>query len=135
MTHHAAVAPGQTIRLLLRLRMAEGWHSYWQNPGDAGGAPEIAWVLPEGASASPLTFPAPRRIPYGPLLNYGYTGDVAFPATLTLPRDIPPGEVFTLEAEARWLAQIDATPPRSRNGLLYRRTWAGFDRAAGMPAT
>ncbi|HSN78114.1 MAG TPA: hypothetical protein VL334_23825, partial [Anaerolineae bacterium] len=37
------------------------------------------------------------------------------------------------EAEARWLAQIDATPPRSRNGLLYRRTWAGFDRAAGMP--
>ncbi len=38
------------------------------------------------------------------------------------------------EAEARWLAQVSATPPRGRNGLLYRRVWAGFDRAAGMPA-
>jgi dipeptidase len=35
-------------------------------------------------------------------------------------------------AEERWLAQITATPPRGRNGLLYRRAWAGFDRAAGM---
>lgn len=38
------------------------------------------------------------------------------------------------EAEARWLAQISAMPPRRRNGLLYRRAWAGFDRAAGLPA-
>lgn len=38
------------------------------------------------------------------------------------------------EAEARWLAQVSAVSPRGRNGLLYRRTWAGFDRAAGMPA-
>jgi dipeptidase len=37
------------------------------------------------------------------------------------------------KAEARWLTQIDAIPSRRRNGLLYRRTWAGFDRAAGMP--
>ena len=32
------------------------------------------------------------------------------------------------EAEARWLAQIEATPPRGRNGLLYRRVWASFNR-------
>ncbi len=38
------------------------------------------------------------------------------------------------EAEARWLAQIDAMPLRGRTPLLYRRAWAGFDRAAGMPA-
>jgi dipeptidase len=37
------------------------------------------------------------------------------------------------EAEARWLAQVDATPPHGRNGLLYRRAWASFDRAAEMP--
>jgi DsbC/DsbD-like thiol-disulfide interchange protein/cytochrome c biogenesis protein CcdA len=141
---HAAAAPGQTIRLLLRLRMAEGWHSYWQNPGDAGGAPEIAWILPEGASASPLLFPAPRRIPYGPLLNYGYTGDVAFPATVTLPRDIPPGEVFTLEAEARWLVcadicipedgafrldlPVEATPRPAANTALFAAAEAALPR-------
>ncbi len=38
------------------------------------------------------------------------------------------------EAEARWLAQIDATPPRRRNALLYRRAWADFNRAANTPA-
>ncbi len=37
-------------------------------------------------------------------------------------------------AEERWLAQVAAIPPRGRNGLLYRRAWAGFDRAAAMPA-
>lgn len=37
-------------------------------------------------------------------------------------------------AEARWLAQIEAMPPRGRTPMLYRRTWAGFDRAAGVPA-
>ncbi len=36
------------------------------------------------------------------------------------------------EAEARWLAQIEATPPRGRNGLLYRRVWASFNRAARL---
>jgi dipeptidase len=38
------------------------------------------------------------------------------------------------DAETRWLAQIEATPPRRRNGLLYRQSWAGFNRAAEMPA-
>lgn len=37
-------------------------------------------------------------------------------------------------AEDRWLAQISALPRHGRNPLLYRRAWAGFDRAARMPA-
>lgn len=36
--------------------------------------------------------------------------------------------------EERWLTQIGAMPPRGRNGLLYRWAWAGFNRAAAMPA-
>jgi dipeptidase len=39
-----------------------------------------------------------------------------------------------MDAEERWLAQISAMPPHGRNGLLYRRAWAGFNRAAGIPA-
>jgi thiol:disulfide interchange protein DsbD len=108
---HEAVAPGQTLRLLLRLRMADGWHSYWQNPGDAGGAPEIAWTLPAGASAGPLQFPAPQRIPTPPLMTYGYSGAVAFPLSVAVPRGLSPGEVFTLEAEARWLVCADICIP------------------------
>lgn len=141
---HEAVAPGQTLRLLLRFRMADGWHTYWQNPGDAGGPPEIAWTLPEGASAGPLQFPAPHRIPYPPLLNYGYTGAVAFPVTVTVPRGLPPGEVFTLEAEARWLIcadicipeegvfrldlPVEATPRPAANAALFTAAEASLPR-------
>jgi thiol:disulfide interchange protein DsbD len=141
---HEAVAPGQTFRLLLRFRMAEGWHSYWRNPGDAGGAPEIAWALPEGASAGPLEFPAPSRIPYPPLLNYGYTGEVAFPVSVTVPRGLPAGEVFTLEAEARWLIcadicipeegafrldlPVDATPRPAANAAIFAAAEAALPR-------
>src|SRR5689334_3843640 len=60
-----AVAPGQGFRLLLRQVLAPGWHTYWTNPGDAGQPPEITFTLPEGASAGPMRFPAPQRIPFG----------------------------------------------------------------------
>lgn len=53
------VAPGTPLHLGLRLRIAPGWHTYWQNPGDAGAPPELTltWQggsLPEGASAGPI---------------------------------------------------------------------------------
>ena len=62
----------------LRLRIAPGWHTYWQNPGDAGAPPELTLALPEGVSAGPIQWPVPRRLPEGPLMTYGYTGDFLF---------------------------------------------------------
>jgi thiol:disulfide interchange protein/DsbC/DsbD-like thiol-disulfide interchange protein len=99
----AAVAPGEAFRLGLRLRLAPGWHTYWKNAGDAGAPPEIALALPEGAEAGPVQWPAPQRIPYGPLVNYGYTGEVLLPLRATAPATLAPGERLVVEAEARWL--------------------------------
>jgi thiol:disulfide interchange protein DsbD len=98
-----AVAPGQPFRIALRQRLAPGWHTYWSNPGDAGQPPEIAFTLPEGADASPLAFPTPERIPYGPLVNFGYENEVLFPVTVTPPATLRPGDRFTVEATAAWL--------------------------------
>ena len=36
-----SVAPGRAFRVGLRLQLATGWHTYWQNPGDAGVPPEL----------------------------------------------------------------------------------------------
>ncbi|MBU8540865.1 protein-disulfide reductase DsbD family protein [Falsiroseomonas tokyonensis] len=107
----AAVAPGQTFQLGLRLRLAPGWHSYWRNAGDAGAAPEVVLNLPEGASAGPIAWPAPERIPYGPLVNYGYTNEVLLPLPVTLPASLAPGELLTLQAEATWLVCADVCIP------------------------
>lgn len=107
----AAIAPGDGFRLLLRLRLAPGWHSYWSNPGDAGAAPELALRLPEGWTAGPLQFPVPARIPFGPLMNYGYTGEALLPLAVTAPATLRPGERAVLEAEASWLVCADVCIP------------------------
>jgi thiol:disulfide interchange protein DsbD len=59
----AAVAPGEAFRLGLRLRLAPGWHTYWQNAGDAGAPPEVVLRLPEGATSGPVAWPAPSASP------------------------------------------------------------------------
>jgi thiol:disulfide interchange protein DsbD len=99
----AAVAPGEAFRLGLRLRLAPGWHSYWRNAGDAGAPTEIALTLPDGAAAGPIAWPAPERIEYGPLVNFGYKGEVLLPVEVRVPASARPGEAFRIEAEATWL--------------------------------
>ena len=99
----AAVAPGQPFRVALDQVYARGWHTYWINPGSAGAPPEITWTLPTGASAGPLQFPAPLRIPAGPLVSFGYANSATFLATITPPAALRVGDSFTLTAEANWL--------------------------------
>ena len=98
-----AIAPGEPLHIGLRLRLAPGWHTYWRNPGDAGAPPEIALTLPEGASAEPIVWPAPERIPFGPLVNYGYSGEVLLPLRIRPPTGLSAGDRLTLEARANWL--------------------------------
>ncbi len=99
----ASVAPGQPFRIGLRQRLAPGWHTYWSNPGDAGTPPELALALPQGASAGDIQWPAPHRIPFGPLVNYGYEGNSLLPLTVTPPADLRPGQSFTIQAQGNWL--------------------------------
>ena len=61
----AAVQPGRTFWVALRLDIADGWHTYWRNPGDSGEPTHIDWRLPPGVAASGIVWPAPERIPYG----------------------------------------------------------------------
>ncbi len=103
LAEHDVVAPGQDLRLALRLRLAPGWHVYWLNPGDAGQAPEVALSLPEGASAGAMRFPAPERFAFGPLMSFGYQGEVLFTIPVQVPASARPGERFELRAEANWL--------------------------------
>ena len=78
-----SVAPGRPFRVGLRLRLATGWHTYWQNPGDAGIPPELDFDLPAGATAGPIVWPTPQRVPEGSLMTYSYTDDVLLPVTVT----------------------------------------------------
>ena len=96
------ITPGgiQTIGLVLTIE--EHWHVYWINAGDSGEPPAIKWTLPKGFTAGPLQFPPPQRLPLGPLMDYGYEDQVAFPITLTAPANAKPGKAH-LDAHITWL--------------------------------
>jgi thiol:disulfide interchange protein DsbD len=99
----SAVAPGSTVVAALRLRIAPGWHTYWRNPGDSGLPTTLAWKLPTGWEAGAIEWPAPHALPAGPLVNYGYEGEVLHLVPLTVPKDAAVGSRVTLPARADWL--------------------------------
>jgi thiol:disulfide interchange protein/DsbC/DsbD-like thiol-disulfide interchange protein len=99
---NAAVAPGDTLLVGLRIEHEPGWHTYWKNPGDSGMPTRIQWTLPEGWSAGPILWPAPRRIRVGPLANFGYEDTVVLPVELTVPRHWKQPRA-ALTAHAEWL--------------------------------
>lgn len=106
-----AIAPGDTFTIGLRMKLEPEWHVYWTNPGDAGLAPRVNWTLPEGFSAEPLEFPVPKRIPAGPLMSFGYDGEVVFLSQLVAAPDINPGAHATIRADVDWLiCQLECIP-------------------------
>jgi thiol:disulfide interchange protein DsbD len=92
--------PGHAFRLGLRFRIAPGWHIYWQNPGDAGSPPDVAWTLPDGAKVGGIEWPAPERDQEGPVTSYIYTGELVLPVAIAPPSGDAP---FTAQADANWL--------------------------------
>jgi thiol:disulfide interchange protein DsbD len=108
---HLAIAPGQAFQLGLRLRLAPRWHSYWRHAGDAGAPTEISLTLPEGSQAGPIAWPTPQAIPFGPLMSFGYYGDVLLPMRITPPAGLRIGDVFTITAQATWLVCDDVCIP------------------------
>ncbi len=103
-----SVAPGKPFRVALRIRLADGWHTYWKNPGDAGASPEIDLTLPPGATAGPIAWATPRRLQEGPLMTYAYTGEVLFPRVITPAAGDGP---FRVVAKATWLVCKDICIP------------------------
>ena len=110
-SERTALVPGKPITLALRLKMAEGWHTYWSNPGESGLPTTITWKLPDGVGVGAIQWPAPRSLPTGPLVNYGYEGQVLLLTGLTVPRDAAVGSTYKLAAHAEWLVCKDVCIP------------------------
>jgi thiol:disulfide interchange protein DsbD len=121
------VQPGQPFDVALHLHSDPGWHTYWINPGDAGLATTITWTLPSGFTAGPIQWPTPEKHNMGPLITYGYEGDVYLLTTITPPKaDLP--QHFDVKAHAEWLVcQEECIPGKAEltlpldSGLLNLR--------------
>jgi len=98
-----AIVPGQPLSVGLVIRHDPHWHTYWRIPGDSGLPTTIDWQLPAGFAAGPIEWPVPKRLPIGPLMNFGFEGELLLPVQLAVPADIAPGQTVQLKARADWL--------------------------------
>ncbi len=121
--------PGSTVYVALRQQIDAGWHTYWRNPGDSGQATRITWTLPEGWQAGEIVWPTPTRLPIGPLLNYGYAGEVLLPVPIQIPATAKPGSTVTLKAEAAFLVCEEICIPEDASLTLDLPIVAGPPKA------
>ena len=108
-------APGSTVYVALIQTIEKGWHTYWRNPGDAGEATKIGWALPAGWRAGEIVWPAPKRLPVGPLMNYGYEGEPIRASPIEVPASAKVGETAHIAAKAQMLVCADVCVPQDAN--------------------
>lgn len=92
---------GKPEQTAVRLVVDEGWHTYWQNPGEGGMKISAVWELPAGWTAGELEHPVPKRFMTGELPGFGYEGTVVFPVKFTPPASFT-GEA-KLKGKISWL--------------------------------
>ena len=107
----SGVVSGQPLMAGLRLMHDPHWHTYWRNPGDSGLPTRIEWELPSGWRAGPIQWPTPKRLPVGPLANFGYEDDLLLPVEIFPPAGLAVGSEVVLRARASWLVCKDVCIP------------------------
>ena len=152
LSEHVTLRPGTTAWVALVFRIIPKWHTYWRNAGDSGEATRIDWDLPEGYAAGGIVWLPPERIPVGPLVNYGYSGEAIHMVPISVPKDARPGETATLTASASWLVceevcipevgvltlalPVDADPPIAgfRAGPVFTKARAALPKPSPWTA-
>src|SRR5262245_61239979 len=72
LSDQTTIQPGKPFWVGVELKMADGWDTYWINPGDAGFPTKITWDLPQGFQAGETQWPFPEKFSAQSLVGYGY---------------------------------------------------------------
>lgn len=106
------VAAGQTVRLGLQIQHKRHWHTYWRNPGDSGLPTTLSWQLPNGVQVGEIEWPTPKQLPIGPLMNYGYEGQLLLPVFVRIPANFD-AAMLDVKLRADWLVCKEECIPES----------------------
>jgi len=89
----------------------DGWHTYWEHPGNVGLTPNLDWELPDDFKVDNLQFPFPKRVQMAGVKAYGHHGQTLYLAQLQVPA-IAVGEQVKLTAKARWMVCSNVCLPQ-----------------------
>ncbi|MGF1635336.1 MAG: protein-disulfide reductase DsbD domain-containing protein [Phycisphaerae bacterium] len=125
----------------LHFEMADGWHIYWKNPGEAGIPPKVTWNLPDGFTVTDLQYPIPSTYILGGIETFGYSKSALLTATVTPPDGYEPAAGDAISADVDYLVceaiclraaasvSVPLTPEAARPGL-FEQTSGAFPVAA-----
>ena len=97
------VAPGQPATLGLKIHLEPNWHTYWVNPGDSGASIRLKFNTDPGIKIRRVLHPFPERLVTGPLISFGYSGELLLPIEVVISPDVKPGRTVAVEADVEWL--------------------------------
>ncbi len=101
---------GMEFWLGWQIRRDQGWHTYWEHPGDVGVPPVMDLVLPAGFKMEPWIMPPPERVWMGEIGANGHRGDTIFLSKITAP-SLSLGSLIEIKGRASWLACSDVCLP------------------------
>ena len=136
-TDVSTARPGSTVTAAIRIRLADGWHIYWRNPGDEVGLKtRVEWTLPPGITAGPIQWPAPEKTTEKEFDTLTYSGSVLLLVPIEISTNQPSGP-RTLKAKVKWLECHEECVPGSASvetSISVGNTVAGSTHAADILA-
>lgn len=80
-------APDGTHIAALRIRLQDGWKTYWRAPGDAGIPPRLDWGYSGNLAGARITWPTPVVFDQNGMRSIGYKNEVILPLAITPKRE------------------------------------------------
>ncbi len=122
------IEAGESITVGIEQTIAPHWHTYWINPGDSGTAPRIVWTLPDGFEPADIQWPVPQKLPFGPMVNFGYENKAVLLQEISAP-DTLGNHPVTLTADIEILVCNEVCIPETHKATLTLN-----DGSAGSPS-
>ena len=109
-TESDLISSDETILVGLKFKLNPGWHTYWENPGDAGAGASVVWELPPNFTATEILWPGPKKIPVEPLMTYGYEDEALLLTKITSPKVLT--YPVNIRAKVSWFTCKDICLPQ-----------------------
>lgn len=131
LTADTTVAANSTTTIGLEFNLPDGWHVYWQNPGDSGLPPRIN-VAGDGVTSGAVQYTVPKRFVAFEVVGYGYKDKALFTVPVSI-GDVA-GGVLTATAKSDFLMCKDICIPGSFSQELSWNVGANAEKNAAALA-
>lgn len=98
----STITPGEPFTVAVKLKHAEGWHSYFKNPGGIGLPLRFEWTLPEGYELISEQWPTPHTYQNQGQTFYTYSDEYYILGNITSDKNTPINTHADIRVTAHW---------------------------------